>query len=135
MDDEAYFHEHVEEKGEIYGAFRQGDLVAYSVLAFPGRTDSNLGFESGVPDGELHRVAVLDSTVVHESARGLGLQRLFHELREQRARERQYLYLYSTVHPENYPSMNNLERAGFSLQFTRPMYGGKMRHCYFKRLF
>ncbi len=134
MDDEEYIHEHIEEKGEIYGAYLDGNLAAYSVLAFPGMSESNLGRAFGVPEKELPRVAVLDSTVVHESVRGLGLQRCFHELRENRAREKDYLYLYSTVHPRNFPSIKNLEAAGFILQFSRPMYGGKTRHCYSKRL-
>ncbi|WP_274654644.1 GNAT family N-acetyltransferase [Paenibacillus humicola] len=134
MDDEEYIDEHIEEKGEIYGAFLNGIFVAYSVLAFPGMSERNLGREFGVPEKELSKVAVLDSTVVHESARGLGLQRCFHDLREKRAREKDCLYLYSTVHPENVPSIKNLEAAGFTLQFTRPMYGGKARHCYAKRL-
>lgn len=84
MDDEAYFHEHIEEKGEIYGAFLDGELVAYSVLAFPGISEKNLGRE--------------------------------------------------TAHPDNVPSIINLEAAGFIRQFTRPMYGGKIRHCYSKRI-
>lgn len=134
MDDEAYFHDHIEEKGEIYGAFLDGELVAYSVLAYPGISEKNLGREFGVPEHELPYVAVLDSTVVHESVRGRGLQRQFHELREQNAREKGFLYLYSTAHPDNVPSIINLEAAGFIRQFTRPMYGGKIRHCYSKRI-
>lgn len=134
MSEEQYLREHVEEKGEIYGAYVDRNLVAYSVLAFPGRSESNLGSEFGVPEHELFRVAALDSTIVHECARGLGLQRQFHELREKRAKEKGCLYLYSTVHPDNRPSIKNLEAAGFILQFTRPMYGGKTRHCYAKRL-
>ncbi|OCT17276.1 hypothetical protein A8709_27370 [Paenibacillus pectinilyticus] len=134
MDDEDYFLEIINGKGEVYGAFNKGELVAYSVLAFPGVSESNLGTEFGVPEKELPYVAVLDSTIVQESVRGLGLQRFFHELREKRAKEKGYLYLYSTVHPENRASINNLEAAGFTLQFTRPMYGGKNRHCYSKRL-
>jgi hypothetical protein len=73
MDDEAYFLSHMEEHGEIYGAYVDGRLAAYSVLAFPGQSASNLGTELGVPSDELNRVAVLDSTVVHESVRGVGL--------------------------------------------------------------
>jgi GNAT superfamily N-acetyltransferase len=134
MDDEYYLHDHIEEKGEIYGAYLNGDLVAYSVLAFPGLNESNLGREFGVPVQELSYVAILDATVVHESVRGLGLQRYFHELREKRARENGYRYLYSTVHPKNHVSIKNLEAGGFILQFTRLMYGGKSRHCYAKRL-
>jgi GNAT superfamily N-acetyltransferase len=134
MDDENGFLDLINGKGEVYGAFNNGTLVAYSVLAFPGVSESNLGSEFGVPEVELPFVAVLDSTVVHESVRGLGLQRFFHELREKRAKENGCLYLYSTVHPQNHTSINNLEAAGFTLQFTRPMYGGKNRHCYSKRL-
>lgn len=134
MGDEQYFLRHVGEQGEIYGALVHGELVAYTVLSFPGAGESNLAREFGVPERELHLVAVLDATVVHESARGLGLQRRFHDLRERRAREKGCLYLYSTVHPDNGPSIRNLEAAGLSLRFTRPMYGGKMRHCYAKRL-
>lgn len=134
MNDEDYFLELMNGKGEVYGAFHNGKLVAYSVLAFPGVSESNLGTEFGVPEKELPFVAVLDSTVVHESARGLGLQSFFHELREKRAVEKECLYLYSTVHPQNHTSIHNLEAAGFTLQFTRLMYGGKNRHCYSKRL-
>lgn len=133
-DDEAYFYAHVEELGEIYGAFLDGRLVAYTVLSYPGLRSWNLGSEFGVPQSDLEQVAVLDATVVHESARGMGLQRLFSELRERRARERGARYLYSTVHPDNVPSRRNLEAAGLTLQFTRPMYGGELRHCYAKLL-
>ncbi|GFN32875.1 GNAT family N-acetyltransferase [Paenibacillus xylaniclasticus] len=134
VDDEAYFYTHVEELGGIYGAFQDGRLVAYSVLSFPGNRNWNLGSEFGVPQEELVKVAVLDGTIVHESARGLGLQRLFSRIREQRAREKGMLYLYATVHPDNAPSIRNLEEAGLTVQFTRPMYGGVMRQCYSKRL-
>ncbi|BBI34496.1 GNAT family N-acetyltransferase [Cohnella abietis] len=134
MDDEQYLYTHIQEKGEIYGAYLNGELVAYSVLAFPGLSESNLGREFGVPEEELPYVASLDATIVHESARGLGLQRYFHRLREQRARENGYRHLYSTVHPQNLVSIKNLESEGFILQFTRPMYNGKSRHCYAKLL-
>ncbi|CAM3475531.1 GNAT family N-acetyltransferase [Brevibacillus sp. AY1] len=134
MDEEGYLQELIQEKGEIYGAYLDGKLAAYTVLAFPGMSEQNLGREFGVSEQELPLVGVLDSTVVHESVRGLGLQRHFHELREKRAREKGCLYLYSTVHPENHASMKNLQAAGFTLQFTRPMYGGKNRHCFAKRL-
>ncbi|WP_051620985.1 GNAT family N-acetyltransferase [Paenibacillus sp. UNC451MF] len=133
-DDIDYLHAHIEEHGEIYGAFSGGRLAAYSVLAFPGSAAKNLGREFGVPEDELHLVAIFDATIVHESVRGRGLQRYFHHLREQRARARGFLYVYSTVHPDNEASRRNLEAAGFSLQFTRPMYGGHPRHCYAKRL-
>jgi Acetyltransferase (GNAT) family. len=133
-DDEAYLYAHVEELGEIYGAFEEDKLVAYSVLSYPGQQEWNLGSELGVPKTELDKVAVLDATVVHESARGRGLQRTFTQLREKRAREHGALYLYGTVHPDNTPSRRNLEEAGLTIRFTRPMYGGSMRHCYAKRL-
>jgi ribosomal protein S18 acetylase RimI-like enzyme len=134
MDDEQRLNAHIEDKGEIYGAFQNGKLMAYSVLAFPGSSESNLGREFGVPESDLSYVAILDATIVHEAVRGRGLQRYFHELREQRARESGSRYLYSTVHPDNVVSKHNLEAAGFVLQFTRPMYNGKLRHCYAKWL-
>jgi GNAT superfamily N-acetyltransferase len=134
MDDENNINSLVREKGEIYGAFLKGALVAYSVLAFPGQSDDNLGREFGVDEHQLCYVAVLDATIVHESARGLGLQRYFHQLREQRARASGYRFLYSTVHPQNIVSIKNLEAEGFIRKFTRPMYNGKSRHCYAKRL-
>ncbi|GMK40311.1 hypothetical protein PCCS19_33670 [Paenibacillus sp. CCS19] len=134
MGDEAYLYAHVEELGEIYGAYEGDKLVAYTVLSFPGQRDWNLGSEFGVPADELDKVAVLEGTIVHESVRGRGLQRTFTQLREKRARERGSLYLYGTVHPDNTPSRRNLEEAGLTIRFTRPMYGGNMRHCYAKRL-
>lgn len=128
-------YEKVEQKGEMYGAYQGDTLVAYTVLAFPGLSASNLGREFGVPEAELPRVASLEGTIVHESARGQGLQRHFHAWREQRAREKDMLYIYATVHPDNVISRRNLESAGLTLQFSRPMYGGLPRQCYAKKLF
>ncbi|BFT75109.1 hypothetical protein PAENIP36_65510 [Paenibacillus sp. P36] len=128
-------YEYVEQKGEMYGAFQGDTLVAYTVIAFPGLSAGNLGREFGVPEAELPRVASLEGSIVHESVRGQGLQRRFHAWREQRAREKDMLYLYATVHPDNVISRQNLESAGLTLQFSRPMYGGLPRHCYAKKLF
>ncbi|WP_244208894.1 GNAT family N-acetyltransferase [Paenibacillus ferrarius] len=134
MDRIEAMYEYVEEKGEIYGAYQDEKLVAYTVLAFPGLSDSNLGREFGVPDEDLTRVGSLEGSIVHETVRGRGLQRQFHVLREQRAREKGLLYLYATVHPDNTVSRRNLEAAGLTLQFSRPMYGGLPRQCYAKKL-
>ncbi|TDF99194.1 GNAT family N-acetyltransferase [Paenibacillus piri] len=134
MDDEDYLHDLLKRKGEIYGAFDNGKLVAYTVLALPGIGSGNLGREFGVPEEELSRVGVFDATIVHESVRGRGLQRFFIDLRERRAKTLGCLHLYSTVHPDNEASRRNLEAARFVLQFTRQMYGGHPRHCYTKRL-
>lgn len=128
-------YEYVEQKGEMYGVYQGDTLVAYTVIAFPGFSASNLGREFGVPEEELPRVASLEGTIVHESVRGQGLQRRFHAWREQRAREKDMLYLYATVHPDNAVSRQNLEAAGLTLQFSRPMYGGLPRHCFAKKLF
>lgn len=133
-DDEEYLHTLIRDRGEIYGAYKNDRLIAYSVIAFPGFEADNLAREFGVPQNELLRVASLNGTVVHESARGQGLQLYFHNLREEQARAYGCLHLYSTVHPDNHASRKNLEAHGFTLQFTKTMYGGLPRHCYAKRL-
>ncbi|GGG58248.1 GNAT family N-acetyltransferase [Paenibacillus radicis (ex Gao et al. 2016)] len=134
-DEENYFHKVMQQNGEIYGAFEKDKdkLMAYTVLACPGTTENNLGREFGVPEEELSRVWILDSTIVHESVRGRGLQRYFNQLREERAKALGGLYLYSTVHPDNKASIRNLEAAKLKLQFSRPMYGGLPRHCFAKK--
>lgn len=101
MDDEEYFHSHIQDMGAIFGAYLEKKLVAYSVLSFPGFSEYNLGREFGIVESNFPYVAALDSTVVHESVRGLGLQIRFHEIREKRAREKGCKYMYSTVHPQN----------------------------------
>ncbi|MFD0710442.1 GNAT family N-acetyltransferase [Paenibacillus sp. GCM10027626] len=133
-DDANYLHALISHRGEMYGAFMNERLVAYSAIIFPGIGENNLGASFGVPQHELLRVASLDGTVVHESARGNGLQRKFHEHREQVARQYGCLHLYSTVHPENKASLRNLEACGFTYQFSRTMYGGLPRDCYAKKL-
>ncbi|MFF2090019.1 GNAT family N-acetyltransferase [Paenibacillus sp. NPDC058174] len=133
-DEASYFGDVIRQRGEIYGAYEQEKLLAYTVLVCPGRAESNLGREFGVPEDELPRVWTLDSTIVHESVRGRGLQRYFNQLREDRARALGGLYLYSTVHPDNEASIRNLKAAKLELQFTRPMYGGLPRHCFAKKL-
>lgn len=134
MDDEAYLREKIADKGEIYGVYNTNRLQAYSVLSWGGSHEQLLAGECGLPERDHPLTAMLDGTVVHESHRGLGLQRRFHELREQRAQDMGYQFLISTVHPDNAISIRNLESAGFQLRFTKPMYGGKPRHCYLKRL-
>jgi len=133
-DDEDYFRTYVLDSGVIYGAYLAGKLVAYAVLTYPKRSPHNLGREFGIAESELERVACLEGTIVHESVRGRGLQRHFHELREQQAIDDGCCYLYSTVHPANRVSIRNLDSAGFTLRFTRLMYGGLLRHCYAKAI-
>jgi GNAT superfamily N-acetyltransferase len=134
MDDSGYFREHIRNMGELYGAFADTQLVAVTVLGFPGPGPRNLAREYGVPERELLRVAALEGSAVHPSARGKGLQRFFVELRERRAAEYGCLHMYSTVHPDNEASRRNLELSGYEWKFSRSMYGGLPRHCYAKRL-
>ncbi|MFF2481117.1 GNAT family N-acetyltransferase [Paenibacillus sp. NPDC058071] len=127
-----YLHDEV---GVITGACdEQGRIAAYTILTFPGRSEDNLGRELGISEDELPLVASLDTTIVHEDARGQGLQLQFHRHREQIARSRGMRYLYATVHPDNAYSIRNLEAAGLTRRFTRFMYGGLPRHCYAKEL-
>lgn len=133
-DDAAYFHALLDDRGELFGAYLDGRLGAYSVLAYLGSDRYETGRKFGVREDELSRVWVLDATVVHESVRGRGLQRYFNALREERALAKGALHLCATVHPDNAASLRNLEAAGFERRFTRPMYGGLLRHGYGKSL-
>lgn len=135
-DDEQSLYAYLEVGAEIYGAYDGEQLVAYTLLSFPGLSDANLGrqFQPILSREQLLNTAVFDTTIVHETYRGNGLQQYFNQLREQRAKERGAYCLYATVHPDNIASKRNLEAAGFVHQFTKPMYGGLMRMCYAKFL-
>ncbi|GGA08950.1 hypothetical protein GCM10008018_63230 [Paenibacillus marchantiophytorum] len=125
---------YLEQDSEIYGVYEADKLVAFTMLAFPAFSESNLGREFGVPESDLAKVASLEGSIVHESVRGRGLQRHFHARREQLSREKGMKYLYATVHPDNAVSRRNLEAAGLTVQFSRLMYGGLPRLCYAKKL-
>ncbi len=135
-DDEESLYAYLEAGAEIYGACDGEKLIAYTLLSFPGLSDDNLGrqFEPALSNEDLLRTAVFDTSIVHESHRGKGLQQYFNRLRERRAKERRAICLYATVHPDNTVSRGNLEAAGLVHQFTQPMYGGKLRMCYMKFL-
>jgi GNAT superfamily N-acetyltransferase len=96
-----YFARHIADEGLTIGAFVGGNLIAYSMLRFPGLGEDNLGRHAGIPEDELGLVAHNQETGVHPDYRGLGLQYDFVERRASIAKALGYKHHYSLISVKN----------------------------------
>ena len=121
---DAFFADHIEALGRIFGCFSGQGLVAYAVLGLPGPQDANFGVDHGLSPEELRLVAHLDGAAVIEPWQGLGLQRALSVLRMREARRQGRLIMLSTAAPLNLPSLTNLLLCGFQVRGLVEKFGG-----------
>ena len=76
----------------------------------------------------------MEITIVDESCRGFGLQKLFVALREEKARSLGATEAMVTIGPDNKYSLQNLLDSGYEIIDTRALYEGAMRHILRKQL-
>jgi ribosomal protein S18 acetylase RimI-like enzyme len=120
-----------EGKGIAMGVISDDNLVAFRTISFPfPDSESNLGREWGLPEGELGKVAILEATVVHPDYRGNRLQRKMLSHGIKLIEERGYRYICATVSPFNYPSLSTVMSFGFmirDIQSRGGVYEGRIR--------
>ncbi len=115
----------VKESGIIAGVF---------VVTFPGRQEENLGWDMGLPEEELEKVAHMESVAILPEYRGNGLQYALMQAAEKELRQRGYGYLMCTIHPENVYSKENAIRQGYEVVMTKEKYGGLVRDILLKKI-
>ena len=120
----AFFHDHLEVRGRIFGIHDAGRLIAYGVLGLPAPGDDHFGALVDHPPTDPGRVAHVDGVAVRPAHRGQRLQRLLIEHRLQAALERGRDLVYTTVSPRNLHSLGNLQQAGFRIVGRRALFGG-----------
>ena len=123
-------------KGTGYKAvdLLSGQVAGVFMTVVPGMEEDNMGYDIGLPEGELPLVAHMDSVAVLPPYRGRGLQRRLMEAAEADLREQGYRYLMCTVHPDNRYSRNNVIRQGYEAVMVKEKYGGHLREIFLKRI-
>ena len=121
---DAFFADHLQTLGRIFGCFAGEGLVAYAVLGLPGPGDANFGVDHGLSPQELRLVAHLDGAAVIEPWQGHGLQRALSVLRMREARRHGRNIMLSTAAPLNLPSLTNLLLCGFEARGLVEKFGG-----------
>lgn len=122
---DAFFHDHMTDCGQIFGAFKDNQLVAYGVLGLPRPGDPNFGRDHGLPEDELSVVAHIDGVAVRTDQRGHRWQYRMVLHRLQAAREAGRRIALSTVAPGNFASVVNTLSAGLTIRGLISKFGGK----------
>jgi len=132
-----FMRQHVRNKGRIIGVLADNELIAFRALYFPDMDDHewNLGFDIGLQDSELSKVANLQMVCVNPLYRGnqLGLKMNRHAIRFLKE-ETDYIHLCATVHPRNHWNVRVLMKSGFVIRNLKEKYGGKLRYIVYQNL-
>lgn len=133
-DDREFVERHIEEEGFTLLWKEKGETVGFLLVHLPGDGEENLGRDGEVPPEELCRVAHMESAAVLPRFQGNGLQKKLVAAAEELLRRRGIRYAFSTVHPENAPSLRSMRAQGYEIVQTKEKYGGKLRHILGKEL-
>jgi RimJ/RimL family protein N-acetyltransferase len=132
-----FMRQHVRNKGRIIGVLADNELIAFRALYFPDIDDHewNLGFNIGLQESELAKVANLQMVCVNPLYRGnqLGLKMNRHVIRFLQE-ETDYIHLCATVHPRNHWNVKILMKSGFVIRNLKEKYGGKLRYIVYQNL-
>lgn len=70
--------------------------------------------------------AMMLHNMVSPQWRGQGIAKRLNQARLKIAQQQEFRYLFSTVHPDNTPSIRSLERMGFQVIEQRPMFSEQL---------
>jgi len=102
--------------GEAFGLLIDGCLVAVCAIPFPGRHRINLAREVNFSAEKLLQVAQLEIALIHPDFQGNGLQQMMAGMLVERAQSnKRCRYLFTTVSPYNYPSLQTVTKLGMYL--------------------
>ncbi|MBQ9060558.1 MAG: hypothetical protein IJ128_05405 [Firmicutes bacterium] len=121
-------------KDYCYAVFRDGRMVAFTMMIANRVSPRNYGSYVGYSPDQQKKCVSMEITIVDESCRGFGLQKLFVALREEQARSLGATEAFVTIGPDNKYSFQNLLDSGYEIIDTRPLYEGAMRHILRRRL-
>lgn len=119
----------LQEPNTIYGVFDRDKLIAYSSIGFPGKEETNLGWDLGWPQECTLRCATLDTIVVDKDYRGMGLQRTLIQLCVKHVKQiMPDCIVLTTICPDNIYSLRNAQAEGFEVLMRKLKYGGVDRY-------
>lgn len=99
--------------GEALGLFIGKSLAAICGILFPGNREINMARELKFSVDKLSAVAQFEIALVHPRFQGNGLQHKMAGLLAERAKgDKRCRYLFTTVSPYNYPSLQTVTALG-----------------------
>mgnify|MGYP005788470021 CR=1 FL=1 len=125
-----------EDKGLLYLAedVDSGECGGMFFVILPGMDHENLGYDIGMENADLEKVALMDTAAVLHQFRGLHLQYRMMQEAERDLRQAGYRFLMCTVHPENRFSRQNVIDQGYRKVLTKEKYGGYLRDIWMKEI-
>lgn len=122
-------------RGESWGVWRDGQLLAYASLTLPLADDAdNYARQLGWPGDRAARVGLLSAAMVLPAARGLGLQGRLIEARVARGAELGLAELLARASPLNARSRHALMHRGFAIVWLGEQLAGLQRHLFWRSL-
>lgn len=128
------FHESLNGKGLIIGCLVEGRLVGFRSIWYPHEHSENLGIDIGMkaPD-QLSEVAHLERACVLPDFRGNRLQITMTRHAIELARHNKcFRYIFSTVAPMNYASMQDKFEANMVIVELKKKYESYYRYIFFQ---
>lgn len=111
------------DSGESVGLFIEDKIYAECSLLFPGSCGNNMARELNFSNEELALVSQLELALVHWHLRGYKLQQKLASLLAQRVEQAQRArFLFTTVSPYNYPSIQTVTALGMQINKLCKMY-------------
>ena len=117
-----------------FGAYCEDRLVGFTMKIANRVSYRNYGTYVGYPEERQKECVSMEISLVDDTCRGFGLQKLFVSIREKEARKAGATESLVTIAPSNKYSLNNLIDTGYDIIDTRPLYEGAVRHILSKKL-
>lgn len=123
----------LEGDGEALGLFIEDKMYAACSLLFKVEYENNMARELDFSDEELARVAQLELSLVDLDLRGHKLQYKMAGILAERVQKREApRYLFTTVSPFNYPSIETVTALGLHIAKLGKMYYGWDRYVVYR---
>lgn len=123
----------LEGSGEALGLFIENKMYAACSLLHKVDYENNMARELDFSEEELTRVAQLELSLVDLDLRGYKLQYKMASILAQRLQKRKEIrYLFTTVSPYNYPSIETVTSMGLYIAKLSKMYYGWDRYVVYK---
>lgn len=134
LHDDRYFQEILQLERSVIGMINDKELIAYSMIHFPGISDNNLGRDISLPEEDMAKIAHLQAVAVHPAYRGNGLQRKLTYAHLSVIEEMGYEHVCCTVSPKNPVSLANFLSFGMMIEGLRPKMQGWWRYILHKNI-
>ncbi|WP_455258720.1 N-acetyltransferase family protein [Peptoniphilus asaccharolyticus] len=98
----------------LVGVYKNDKIVAYRYMSYSNKEESLAKYVQNldIPD---EPIVIMESVMVHEDARGRGVQNKSRDLLIEHVKEKGFGIMMSTVSPDNEPSFRNVLLSGFQL--------------------